>query len=334
MQSYIKAIEEAEANGMLDASAYQEIRGYSGEMLLGALQRLTGLAADSENLCYLEVGVFRGLTLLSVAKANPSVSCFGVDKYQDHQGKFEESNFNAVHASAKGLGVGNATVITADYEEVLGCLEKHLEGRKVAVYFVDGAHDYRSQLTCLLFARPYLADKAVIVVDDCNYPHVRQATHDFLTSHPEYKLLFEAYTRCHPGNMDPEEMSRARQGWWNGVNILVHDLSHQLNPMYPPVDSDKSAFVESQNLQGMRFYGLAHQSLQLFDQCHRILNLHPKSLLTAWSVGLGLLATYLRGRKEFGRRYIYANQHTEELTTGRYAEVKATPRYARETPLS
>jgi hypothetical protein len=34
---------------------------------------------------------------------------------------------------------------------------------------------------------------------------------------------FEAYTRCHPENMDTPHTAQARNGWWNGVNVLVRD---------------------------------------------------------------------------------------------------------------
>jgi hypothetical protein len=43
------------------------------------------------------------------------------------------------------------------------------------VYFYDGSHDYRSQLLGLLLAVPLLARRALLVLDDGNWPAVRQA---------------------------------------------------------------------------------------------------------------------------------------------------------------
>ena len=100
-------------------------------------------------------------------------------------------------------------LIERDYEDALEALGNHIGDTKIGLYFVDGPHDYRSQLMCLLLATPFLSESAVIVVDDCNYPWVRLANRDFLISNPSFKLIFEAYTECHPGNMPEEKVTLA-----------------------------------------------------------------------------------------------------------------------------
>jgi len=105
---------------------------------------------------------------------------------------------------------------------------------KINVFFVDGAHDYRSQLVPLLRIKPLMATNGVIIIDDANYPHVRQATIDFLESDSEYALLCEAYTEAHPANLSGKAKEEALAGWWNGVNILVRDPDHVLKRSLPP----------------------------------------------------------------------------------------------------
>jgi protein O-GlcNAc transferase len=83
------------------------------------------------------------------------------------------------------------------------------EGPPVGVYLYDGAHDYRSQLLGLLLAVPFLADRALVVVDDANWIPVRQAISDFLTACPQARLLLEVRT---PGNGHPD--------FWNGLQVL------------------------------------------------------------------------------------------------------------------
>ena len=118
----------------------------------------------------------------------------------------------------------------------------HIEGRKVEVLFIDGPHDYRSQFMCLEPAIPHLHDQAVVVIDDCNYRHVRQANRDFLVTYPDYALAFEAYTARHPSNMSPAENADARAGWWNGVNIIARDSGREVVRTYPSTERSRALF--------------------------------------------------------------------------------------------
>ncbi|MFC3714911.1 class I SAM-dependent methyltransferase [Luteimonas soli] len=240
IQQAAKAIREAELGGPLTTIDDGVLTGYSGEKLIGALQRLCRLHDGDPTACYLEIGVFQGLTLLSVAHSMPSMPCHGIDNFAffDPDG----ANLGIVEARRAALGATNAHLINEDYEDALQDLDRHLEGCRVALLFVDGPHDYRSQLMCLQLALPHLHDQAVIIVDDSNYAHVRQANRDFLVTHPEFRLLFEAYTRCHPQNMPQHEHDNACKGWWNGVNILVRDPDGTLPASYPPTERDRTLF--------------------------------------------------------------------------------------------
>ena len=229
IHNIVNAIKESETNGLLVENP--ELSGFSGEKLIGLLQRLSSFCVK-ENECYLEVGVFQGLTLLSVAKSIKVGNAYGIDNFAffDKDGR----NLSIVKQRIKALDIDNASIINMDYEDALEHLEKHIGKKKIGVYFVDGPHDYRSQLMCLELVKPFLSDNAVIIIDDSNYRHVRQANRDFLTVNSDFKLIFEAYTDCHPCNMSDKQEEEARKGWWNGVNVVVRDSSDQLGHMFPP----------------------------------------------------------------------------------------------------
>jgi protein O-GlcNAc transferase len=80
------------------------------------------------------------------------------------------------------------------------------------VYFYDGTHDYRSQLLGLMLVEPFLADRALLIVDDTNCPAVQQANWDFMLAYPACRLLAELPT---PRNCSPT--------FWNGLQILAWD---------------------------------------------------------------------------------------------------------------
>ena len=237
IHNIVNAIKESETNGLLVENP--DLSGFSGEKLIGLLQRLSALSL-SEDECYLEVGVFQGLTLLSVAKSMKAGDAYGIDNFAffDKEGR----NFSIVKQRIKALNIKNAVIINMDYEDALEQLEKHIGKKKIGVYFVDGPHDYRSQLMCLELVKPFLSDNAVILIDDSNYRHVRQANRDFLIINSDFKLIFEAYTDCHPYNMSEEQEEEARKGWWNGVNVIVRDLDDQLDQMVPPTLRDRTLY--------------------------------------------------------------------------------------------
>lgn len=237
IQRIASAVREADRAGRLvDVPA---LEGFSGDRLIGCLQRLAALDEERES-CYLEIGVYRGLTLISVGCAAPTARVYGIDNFSHHDPRGENKSVVLSHAAAQALE--NVHLIDEDFEVGLASLDARLSGKKVGTYFVDGPHDYRSQLLCLELAKRHLAPGAAIVVDDSNYLHVRQANRDFLTVNPEFKLVFEAYTPCHPANMTAEQLRDARAGWWNGVNILAHDPEDCLARSFPPVDASRRFF--------------------------------------------------------------------------------------------
>lgn len=260
-----RAVDEANRGGLLDhvrqADASRVLSGLSGRKLIGVLQRLGRLFADVPDACYLEVGVFQGLTLNSVACAVPRLPCFGIDNFAFFDP--DKRNLAIVNERIETLGNCNAVLINADYEDALEGLERWLRERKVAVYFVDGPHDYRSQLLCLQLALPHLHERAVIVIDDANYEHVRQANADFLRLHADWRLVAEAYTPAHPENMDPAGRAEAIAGWWNGMNVLCRAPESTTGRVYPPTRRERSAFETDHLVHPHRMAPLVLECLDL-----------------------------------------------------------------------
>jgi predicted O-methyltransferase YrrM len=253
------AIEKSIHEGPVEYLA--DLQGYSGKKLIAALQRVS-MACLKNDTCYLEIGVYRGLTLTSVGKVlPPEVKVFGIDNFAlfDKEGK----NQLIIQEALNKHGVKNAQLINEDYEDALEHLEKHIGTNKVGVYFIDGPHDYRSQLMCLELARKHLAPGAVIFVDDSNYEHVRQANADFLVSHPEFKLLYENYTDMHPENLN--DISVAKEGWWDGINILIHDPENKLERKYPPTQRVRIKFENEHMIHAMQANVLAPFTHYMFQ---------------------------------------------------------------------
>jgi predicted O-methyltransferase YrrM len=303
----INAINESNNYGVsVKPSADDILTGFSGEKLFGTLQRLVQLFDQEPNTCYLEVGVFQGLTLLSTAISAKQFPCYGIDNfaYLDPN----QENFNIIKQRVEKLDVKNVNIIDLDYEDALENLHEFIGSKKIGVYFIDGPHDYRSQLMCLQLALPYLHDNAVIIVDDSNYRHVRQANRDFLVTHPDFKLVFEAYTPCHPQNMTHEQQHEARQSWWDGVNIIVKDPGNKLKPMYPPTERSRQLFENDHIIHASNLAEFSIESLTLL-QC-----LYNKDVPRFINQILKLQNPLRSHREKNSTRKAYMNTYSENLT--------------------
>jgi len=309
----LEILHETERDGLLTDRRADGLSGISGLKTVGVLQRLARLFADKADSCYLEIGVFQGLTLVSTALEAPELTCFGIDNFAtlDPEGE----NQAIVRERLDRFGAANATLIDADFEEALERLDAQLQGLKIGVYFIDGPHDYRSQMLCLLAAKRHLHERAVIIIDDANYPDVRWSTRDFLISHPDFKMVFEAYSPAHPANMEQEELKRWEQGWLNGVNILVQDPDGLLPNMLPTVDGDRTVYFNE---------WLAHR----LQAAH----LAPEAVALAGAIACGdekaeqdaretFMSAVERSRPRFESRYSDRNTDSENLTEGRFNKI-------------
>jgi hypothetical protein len=248
---------ESEKSGVLFKG--KKLSGFSGETLMGTLQRIAAYQESAGAGCYLEIGVFQGLTLLSVAGVLKTTKAYGIDNFSHHDK--QGLNQSKVHDSAAANDLKNYVLINSDYEDALENLGKHIGDSKVGTFFIDGPHDYRSQLMCLELAIPFLSNLAVIIIDDSNYRHVRLANRDFLVTHPEFKLLYESYTECHPANMDAATEAVARKGWWDGVNIIVHDPENQLASLMPDTIRSRDLYENDHYVHCARYGFLAPEAV-------------------------------------------------------------------------
>jgi predicted O-methyltransferase YrrM len=310
LSQIINSIKEADSTGLILGTSHEILSGFSGKKLVGCLQRLASLFSENKDTCYLEIGVFQGLTLLSVANACPGLACYGIDNFAQFDPKGE--NLGIVKSRMEKLDLQNSNIINKDYEDALEALEETIGQTKVGVYFIDGPHDYRSQLMCLELALPYLHENVVILIDDSNYKHVRQANRDFLVTHPEYKLVFESYTECHPVNMTQVQENDARNGWWNGVNVIVKDRDNKLKPMYPPTERERTLYENENNIHATKIAELAPHAVNIMQSIYEI-NL-PITLVRIFRF-YKLLGRY---HFSFKNRFKTLNTYSSELPTSNY----------------
>jgi hypothetical protein len=167
--------------------------------------------------CYLEIGVYKGFTILNSAIRNPGKPHIGVDNFS----QFDAAGVNKGIIQQGAEKINNLELVDMDYEDFLA--NPSLPHNSVGVYFFDATHDYRSQFIGVALGRKLLLPGAVILVDDANYHHVRYACYDMMDVFPEIKLLGEIFTPTHPNKMTPQQKKECLKGWWNGCIVMQYD---------------------------------------------------------------------------------------------------------------
>ena len=169
------------------------------------LELLNSSVAEMPEDChYMEVGTFKGLTLIG-ALLNNDKKAIAVDNFSE----FEEAN------AQKHLVCFLKRFEMHDRVDFFEMDFRHYftthRVPKLGVYFYDGAHDEHSTYDGIAYAIPFLADNALIIIDDYCYPQVQVGVKKAVDKFG-LRIAKEIFTPNYP-EFDPE--------WWNGIGVLL-----------------------------------------------------------------------------------------------------------------
>jgi predicted O-methyltransferase YrrM len=153
---------------------------------------------------YLEVGAFRGTSIIGAALGNEDKTFVTIDDFSQFGGTYEACLANI----ERMLPPGQVRVINANCWDALQ--QDPADGRPVGVYFYDGGHDFDDQWQGLERAEHLLAERALVIVDDTGWPRVTAANRAYTALRRDYRLV-RRFTS--PTNRDPR--------WWNGIEVFA-----------------------------------------------------------------------------------------------------------------
>jgi hypothetical protein len=178
------------------------------ENVLALLNLAGSLLGPGES--YVEVGSFYGASLIGAARGNPGefigIDRFSFDVAEVRGRRLPPASRSGLEESIARFG-STATIIEGDAFEVIG--GGLLGDRRVGVYYWDGPHDYDGQMRGTRAIEPWLADEALIVIDDYDWETVAAATRDYLAAEPRAELLVEI-----AGEAGDQVW------WWDGVAVV------------------------------------------------------------------------------------------------------------------
>lgn len=152
---------------------------------------------------YVEVGSFRGTSLIAAMLGNEGKRFVAIDDFS-----MRAASRSRLEKNLASFGLTGATIVEGDAFEVLR--GDAVPRGRAGVYYYDAAHTYEQQLDGLRLAEPYLAKRALLIVDDTDWDFVARATRDFLDAEPRARLLVEV-----------EGKKAGRPDWWEGVQVLA-----------------------------------------------------------------------------------------------------------------
>ncbi|MCT7969252.1 class I SAM-dependent methyltransferase [Laspinema sp. D1] len=142
---------------------------------------------------YCEIGTYQGSSLIGALLDQGDRHAYGVDNFSEWD-ESSESYETLIENLTQFKVLDRVEFYNEDFERFLLNLRDRQPTPKVGVYFYDCAYDYRSQLIGLLFMKNFLADRALVIVNNGHWKTVQQAQKDFIAAHPECQAIAELST--------------------------------------------------------------------------------------------------------------------------------------------
>jgi predicted O-methyltransferase YrrM len=193
----------------------EDIPGLARENNLALLNLAASMVEPGES--YVEIGTHHGTSLIAAMVGNEEVDFVAVDNFSFSDGSREQLDANLTR-----FGMEQPTILEGDAFELIpgGALGQ----RRVAVYYYDNGHEYEQQLDGLRMVEPWLADRALLIVDDTDWVRVERATRAYLEGQPRARLLVWI-----PGK------DKGYPAWWEGVQVLAWETD--ATPVVEPAEA-------------------------------------------------------------------------------------------------
>lgn len=196
------------------------------------LQLLTSAAAYLETgETIAEIGCLGGANLIGILTEHRDRLAYGVDFFSTED-EVVEKNIELLQANLETFGVLERVCFTHQTVDdfFADLTEAGMEDR-FGLYVYNFAIDYRQVLMSLLLARDFLADQALIIVNNSEHLAVRQAIADFLRFQPSAKVLLDWQT------------TNDQVFGGHGLNIIAWDRKNHLEDLETIVIQETSTTI-------------------------------------------------------------------------------------------
>jgi len=133
---------------------------------------LNSIVEQMPNARYLETGSWTGSTSCAAMYSNTAkISC--IENFEYDGGILGLANKDILFSNVDKFKNENITfeLVNEDFRKVdYSSIGKH------NIYLYDGAHEYQDHYDGIVLALPAMEDEFILIIDDWNWPHVREGT--------------------------------------------------------------------------------------------------------------------------------------------------------------
>lgn len=142
---------------------------------------------------YCQVGCFPAAFLVGALLNQSEKTAYLVDNLADYEES--ESQLEQLSHCLDYFSLEEQVVFCEqDISDFVTDLREFAPETKIGVYFYNASSDYRSVFLSLLLIVPFLADQAIIIVNNSNWSSVQQACADFVATQPHSQLSLSLLT--------------------------------------------------------------------------------------------------------------------------------------------
>lgn len=180
------------------------MEGFSGHMTRHFYNNLCSIP----HLTYLEVGSYKGSTLISALYGN-QVSGFAIDNWSEFNGPKEE-----FHANVQKY-IDTSDVYFRDQDAFTLYTIPDID-----IYLYDGNHSYDSHKKAITHFAPFLKPASIVIVDDWNWSWIREATLAGFQECPALKIEYcQEIRHTIDDTHTPQELAKTH--FHNGMAVFV-----------------------------------------------------------------------------------------------------------------
>ena len=203
-------------------------------MAIGAVLN-RAVASMPPGQAFVNAGTWHGYTLLAAMGGNPGAICVGIDDFSEFGGPREE--FGARFEAARSE---RHSFYDMDYRDYLA----EIHDGPIGVYLYDGEDSYEAEFEALVAAEPFFADGCLVMADDTNRSHRRQAMLDFVeqsrTTIRWCSTCARAQTGTRPSGTARWCCEKESGGTAEPPRVLGHE---SVDPPQPAADSPRGSSV-------------------------------------------------------------------------------------------
>jgi hypothetical protein len=198
-----QSIKNASNNISLLNEEILNLQGFSGKQTRHLYNNICGIG---ENLTYLEVGTYRGSTLISSLFKN-SIKGIAIDDWSQFDGSYEYLKDILIRY--------NLMDVTLIQKDCFSITDKEIPNNSIDIYLYDGEHSYDSQFKAITCFFDFLSPLSIIMVDDYCWDNVNRGTMD------GFKAISSKLNIVDRWSLESDQSRGGDATFWNGCGIFL-----------------------------------------------------------------------------------------------------------------